>query len=110
VDQRPVTDRDMISNGGRVCAGHRVNDRPVLNIRAPADPDPIDIATDDRAHPDTALLSDLDVPDHLRTVVDERGGMDKGRHAPERTEHSGDYSGQNARDRLLVQNLYLNDT
>ena len=35
----------------------------------------VDIAADDGAHPDAALLADFDVADDLRAVVDEDRGM-----------------------------------
>jgi hypothetical protein len=36
----------------------------------------VHVTPHDGAHPHTALLSDFDVADHLRAVVDESGGMD----------------------------------
>jgi hypothetical protein len=45
------------------------------------------VAADDGAHPDTALLTNLDVADHLRAVVDEGRGMNAGREPAARTKH-----------------------
>jgi hypothetical protein len=61
-----------------VRAGHAVDDGTILDVRAPANPDPVHVAADDRTHPDAALLTDFHVADNLRAGVDECGGMDAG--------------------------------
>jgi hypothetical protein len=47
------------------------------------------ITPDDGTHPDTALLADLDVADHVRAVVDEGRRMNAGRDPPVGTKHTG---------------------
>ena len=53
---------------------HDVDNTPVLDIGAPAHANPIDVAANDDVHPDTAVLTDLDIADHLCAVVYERRG------------------------------------
>ena len=60
---------------------HHVHDGPVLDVGTAADPDPVHVAADDDAHPDTAFLADFNVPDDLCAVVDEGGWVDPG-HLP----------------------------
>ena len=61
---------------GGMRAAHHVNDGAVLNVRAIADPDRVDVAANDDVHPDAALLANLDVADDLSALVDIGGRMD----------------------------------
>ena len=47
----------------------------------------VDVAADDGAHPDAALLADLDVADDLGAGVDESGGIDAGELSAVGTKH-----------------------
>ena len=60
---------------GRMRVVHDVHDGAVLDVRALADADVVHVAANDGVHPDAALGADLDVANHLRAVVDERGRM-----------------------------------
>ena len=84
-----VADGDVVADRRRMGSGHHVHDRPVLNIRAPADADRVHIAPQHRAHPDAALLANLDVPDHLGRLVDECGRVHAGQDTPVRAKHYG---------------------
>ena len=76
---------------------HAVNGCAVLDVRPPADPDPVHVAADDDAHPDAALLADLDLADDLRAVVDEGAGMNARQTAAVRADHAGElYEGRQA--------------
>jgi len=86
-DHGAVGDRHVVADAGRVRAGHRVDDRPVLDARALAHPDPVHVAPDHGAHPDAALLADFHVADDLGAGVDEGRGMDAGQLPAVGTEH-----------------------
>ena len=75
VDDRAVPDRHVVADRRRVRAVHDVHDRAVLDVRPPADADSVHVASDDGAHPDAALLADLDVANHLCAGVDESRRM-----------------------------------
>src|SRR5262249_58080358 len=66
------------------------------DVRPAPHADRVDVAAKNRGHPHTALLADVHVANHLSAIVDERGGVDAGRQAPERTKHSELYRGQPA--------------
>ena len=76
----PIVTSSPMSRRMRV--RHHVDDRPVLDVGARADADPVHVAADDDVHPDAALRADLDVADDLGAVVDEGGRMDAGHVSP----------------------------
>src|SRR6202040_3603886 len=82
-----VPDRDAVANRRGMRSVHHVDHGAVLDVRAAADANPVHIAPDDDRHPHTALLADLDVTDHLRTVVDERGRVDARKRVAKPPEH-----------------------
>ena len=83
-----MSHRHLVADLRRVRAAHHVNDGAVLNIRAIADPYRVDVAADDDVHPDTAFLTDDDIPDYLGALVDIGGRMNGRKDGPERTEHA----------------------
>jgi hypothetical protein len=66
-----------------------VDDGAVLNIRAAANSNAVDIAANDDGHPNAALLAHLDVADDLGAVVDVSGWMDARQSSAMGTEHVG---------------------
>ena len=65
---RPVPDRDVIANRGRMRVVHHVDDRAVLHVGPPPDANAVHVAADDDVHPDAAFGADLDVADDLRAA------------------------------------------
>src|SRR3979490_1665274 len=49
---------------------HDVQHRPILDIGARADANPVDVATNHDARPDTRVLANRNVPDNHRVRVD----------------------------------------
>src|SRR5690242_6360093 len=89
VENRRVADRHLVTDAGRVRPAHHVNHGAVLDIRAIADANRVDVAADDDVHPDAALLADLDIPDYLGALVDIGGWMDLREDRLERAKHEG---------------------
>jgi len=59
----------------------------VLNVRAFADADGVDVTTDDGVHPYGGVFAEDDITEDLRGGVDVGGGGNGGSDATEGTEH-----------------------
>lgn len=59
--------------------------RIILDVGFAADPDTVDIATHHCAGPDTAVCTDVDVPDHQAIWIEPGLGIDRGCVILERT-------------------------
>lgn len=60
--------RDLRTDGERCLSGCYMEDGKVLNIRPLTDANRVNVTSNDRIEPNTAMLSDLDVTDY-RTAL-----------------------------------------
>ena len=63
VDDGVVTNHDIVADGQRAVS-HDMNRRVVLDVRAAADADRLEIAAHDAAKPDARILANHDVASH----------------------------------------------
>lgn len=78
MNHRGIPDGDFVADSRCVRFPHDVNDGAVLDVRAAADANPVHVAANDDAHPDAALVANLNVANDLRAVVDIGSRMDAG--------------------------------
>ena len=72
VDDSPMPNGHLVADARGMSVAHHVDDCAVLNVRAPADGDAVDVSADHHVHPDTAVLPDRDVSNELRRFIDVR--------------------------------------
>ena len=64
---------DIVTNVNAVLFFHAVEDAVVLNVGIVAHADLVDVAAEDRVHPDAGVFAKNDVADELGGVVDVAG-------------------------------------
>jgi len=65
-----VSNRYVIADNHRVLIQHPMRDRTILNICMLADPDEMNIPTNDTVEPNAGMVSDLDIADDFRALCD----------------------------------------
>jgi len=73
VEYSVVANGDIVANEDAVFSFHAVENAVVLNVGVVADADLVDVAAEDRVHPDAGVFAENDVADELGGVVDIAG-------------------------------------
>jgi hypothetical protein len=87
VEYSVVANGDIVANEDAVFSFHAMEDAVVLNVGVVADADLVNVAAEDRVHPDAGVLAEDDVANELGRVVDVAGVGELGSDAFVRADH-----------------------
>lgn len=93
MDSGIVADGDHLADEDWIEVAHAVEHGAILHVRAGADANGVDVATDDSVHPDAGVFAEGDVANDLGGGVDVAAGTDGGKFALVGTDHGSILAG-----------------
>src|SRR5215216_2347922 len=84
-----MADRHVIANARRIGRPLDVDNGAVLDIAPSPDANRVHVAANDDVHPAATVSANLNIPNHLRAVVDVGRFSDDGQSVTKRAEHRG---------------------